>query len=157
MAKRLFIEFPELKQLDKFSKKVAQRIFNTHRDWLLHSKVQDYKEDRFLEIHLHSPIRPTERDLIISTQDGRITVHFDWYHAHFAMYENIDFDDMFQSAMQFVNAIFHEEVIVGIQMIDRQLSSAVALTPQTSQRDLPFQVTYIRSWLGTYDENPAVN
>lgn len=157
MAKRLFIKFPKLKQLDKFSKKVAQRIFNTHRDWLLNNKIHDYKEEHFLEIHLHSPIRPTERDLIIYIEGGRSTVCFDWYHRHFAMYENLSFDDMFKSAMQFVNALYHEEIIVGIQMIDGQARGGVALSPQTLQRDLPFQVTYIRSWLGTYDKTLVIN
>lgn len=112
MAKRLFVEHPELKQLDKVSKKIAHLIFQKHREWLFHSRVSQYEGEVFLEVQLHSPVRPTERDLIISTYGKRITVHFDWYHDHFAIYREETINEIFLQAAQFIQAIFKRRLLL---------------------------------------------
>lgn len=152
MAKRLFIEHPELKQLDKFSKKIAQLIYQQRREWLLHSRVSEYEGETFLEIRLHSPVRPTERDLLISTYRERITVHFDWYHAHFARHGEETMNEIFSQAMQFIQAVFNEEIIVGIRMVDGEWKGSTSFTPQMLSQELSLPVTYTRSWLGTFDK-----
>jgi hypothetical protein len=67
------------------------------------------------------------------------------------VYEDMTINDAFREAMQFIEQIFQEKVIVGIKTIEGQWKGSVSFSPETLIETLPFRPTYIRSWLGTYD------
>ncbi len=153
MAKRIYTEHPELKRLDKYSKKIAQKVYNMHPEWLLHSRVESHDDECFLAIYLQAPIHSSERDMIILTYGQKITVHFDLYHGHFGVFQETTIDEAFQEAVTFIEGIFREDIIVAIKMENGTWKGSSLLLATDVDTVQPSEVTYTRSWLGTYKQN----
>lgn len=81
MGRSLFIAYPQLQSIDKYSKQIAKRLFRKYPQWLPYASVVQGEDSVHLEVAVPAPVRPRERDLLISTGAEQITIHFDRCHA----------------------------------------------------------------------------
>ena len=149
----IFTAYPQLNYMDKYSKQVAKRLFMKYPQWLPYAAVGHWQDADYLEVAIPAPVRPRERDLLISTYDERITIHFDWYHAHFGGWSGMPPQVAFAEAIYFLERILREEV-VAVGIVQDGPGLGWGLFARTAIPTPPPGTTfYIRSWRGTFDTN----
>lgn len=149
MSRKFFETYPHLEGLDNFSKFVALKLFLSFPQWVSYASVS--QRDQSLVVRVPAPVHPVERDLVIFTDGSRITVCFDWFHAHFYQYGQKTRLDQFTDAKHFIDAILKEEIVVGIKMQAGYWAGSVSYTPEMLKTIEPGEINYTRSWLGTFD------
>jgi hypothetical protein len=110
--------------------------------------MESFKNKPHLVVRVPAPYRPSERDLIISTE-SLLIVHFDWSHTHFDYWETPE--EVFEHARMFINDILNEKLIVGIKTLDGKPISSRILLAEALDEIQAGAVSYIRSWRGTYN------
>ncbi|HEX2619622.1 MAG TPA: hypothetical protein VHL11_05725 [Phototrophicaceae bacterium] len=172
--KQLVALNPDFRILDRFSLSILRKISVIYPEWIKYATITEFNRTKYLTIHVPAPVDPTDHDLVISVEVEyywRITVHFDGHHAHFYMpqkavgwqvrngkripkmeYEADAEEQMFETAHLFIEDILHERRVVGIKMQNNRLYSGCNYSSDGLDQIKPGDVTYIRSWLGTYNK-----
>lgn len=148
MSRQVLGAYPELQQLDKYSAQVAQKIYRYRPQWIPLIEM----DETIFRIKLEAPDHSIgiNTELIISTQDHRLTVFFDWHHAHFDQFERKSSNKEFARAMAFVEDILNEKLVIVVKMDERQYGLSRLVTPEELGQIDPAGVTYTFSWRGTY-------
>ena len=149
----LFKSYPHLKPMDKYAKKVAQRLFKKYPLWLPYARIEEHDDQHYLVVAVEAPVNPSKQDLLISTYNHEITICFDRHHVHFDRFQTEVFESAVQNAMNHISKILLEEYIVGVLIEDGKYKMARLYTPQTIERIKPNEISYMRSWLGTFDKH----
>lgn len=153
MGRSIFTAYPQLQSIDKYSKQIAARLFRKYPQWLPYASVVQGEDSVHLEVAVPAPVRPRERDLLISTYDEQITIHFDRCHAHFGGWSGIPPQVAFAEAVYFLERILREEV-VAVGIVQDGPGLGWGLLARTAIPTPPPGTTfYIRSWRGTFDTN----
>lgn len=145
----LFDKYPDLKELNEYSKSVAEEIYADYPEWMdLASCV-----NQILIITIESPDAPTPRQLIIRTDNDEITVAFDpYYHSHFDCWscEKHEEFNLILDAKSFSDALMNEEIVIYWKTKDgSHIFGGDVL--QRELGDLEVDWTYVVSWRGTFD------
>jgi hypothetical protein len=136
--------------LDIDSQRILELFVKTYPEW--ESCVALDTEDpsvAFIEV---ASSRSVGAPLIVSFADGEITFMFDKYHKHFGWAEQTP-EEVVADAKSFIDKFLKEEILVGVRMEGDDWQSSLTLTPDDINTQMPSDVTYTRSWLGTYDHN----
>lgn len=80
---KLLIAYPHLEELNKYSLKVMRLVEKVYPGWVGYAQVGEFEGQKYLEIKIPAPYKPTSRDLAITTYYDDLTVYFDHYHTHF--------------------------------------------------------------------------
>ncbi len=153
MSRKFFETYPHLEGIDGFSVKAAKILFSIFPQWEGYAIAEAFNSQTYLAIKVPAPVRPTDHDLAINTAGDRITVYFDWYHAHFYENERNSLRDACYQAKEFVDLILDDKVIVVYKFKGGNWTTVMWIRPDMFDT-LPLdKVTYTRSWRGTYDRN----
>jgi hypothetical protein len=152
--RKLLKAYPELAKIDLYSKNVAALFYKSRPHWLGYAAPEEYKGRIFLKIAIPMPNNPDDKGLIINTDSHRVTVFFYGYHAHFGGWRGMTAQDAFDGAMKYVDKLRREEYVVGCWVDEEYgvVSGRCYLT-EDIETVQPGEISYIRSWLGTYDRN----
>ena len=136
-------------RLNEFSAQFARRLLLAHPEW------QGFARDSEIEsgaVEYCVP-RPHGDDspLVVSTDGDQVTVEFDYMHKHFG-WSDVPDDRAFDEALAFIEDILEERVVVGVVMNGDQWVGSSLLEPGEWPEKQPHEMSYLRSWLGTYDE-----
>jgi hypothetical protein len=152
MSHKLLRTYPILQNCNNWEREVAQYFLRAFPQWDGYLALETFQATRYLVIKIPAPVQPTEHDLGISTSQGRLTVYFDRYHAHFYRSERRADMQAYDQAKAFIHQILDEQVVVCIRMEKDQWRSSMYITPEGLPTAIPADWTgYIRSWRGTYN------
>jgi hypothetical protein len=150
MRRKILKTYPHLEELDNYALKIMELLMKTYPSWAALAQVGAYKDEKYLEVNVPAPFEPTLRDLIITTSDDDLTVHFDWYHAHFGRWYKTP-SEAFDQACIFIDRILREDFIVGIKKVGGKWVSSGGYTPDMLHEIKAGEISYTRSWKGTYN------
>ncbi|CAG0928111.1 hypothetical protein TFLX_00748 [Thermoflexales bacterium] len=136
--------------LDAISRQILGLFVNAYPDWEQHVALEpDDSSVAFIELSSPGPLK---LPLFVTFADEEVTIVFDKYHRHFG-WAGQSPNEIFVDAQSFLERFFREEVLVGIRMEGDIWQESLTLTPKDLDVQPPFDVTYTRSWCGTYDRN----
>jgi len=144
--------------LDEVSRDFIAHIAEQRPDWLAHARSlpNEASDTRCLVIEFPSPPGFDGREALwISTYGREVTVGMDAYHAHFPWPTDYNGEDGRPAAMEHVDALMDEKlVVVSLWDGDRDLAgSSLAPGRLTELQEVPDgpQELRVRSWRGTYN------
>ena len=152
MSRKILKSYPHLNELNNYSLKVIDLVTKAYPSWGVYAQVGEFKGEKYLEIKIPAPYKPTERDLVITTWSDDLTVYFDCYHAHFGRFYKTP-KEAFEQAHIFIERILQEDFIAAIKMVDGRWTNAMGYTPSTLNEIKEGELSYTRSWCGTYNRN----
>ena len=152
MSRKILKSYPHLDELNNYSLQVMSLVIKAYPSWGGYAQVGEFKGEKYLEIKIPTPYKPTERDLMITTPNNDLTIYFDWYHAHFGRRFTTP-KEAFERAHIFIERILQENFIAAIKMVDGTLAGSGWYTPSTLHEIKEGEVSYTRSWRGTYNRN----
>lgn len=149
----------DLDTLDEVSRDFATYIAEHKPDWLAYARLLPLDENsnlHHLEIEFPNPPGTEgQESLWISTYGEEVTIGMDAHHAHFPWPTDYNGEDGRLAAMEHVDALMNEElVIVSLWEGDWARSSFYEM-PEKAMRykelpDAPHELR-IRSWRGKYN------
>ena len=153
MSRQLAKAIPDFKMLDKFSTTVAKRINQLRPMWMTHARVKTFLKQFYLRFDFEAPDHSVgcDVDLFLATYGQKLTVGFDHYHTHMDNYRGQQtFEERLSGALWWIDGVMNEEIFVRIQTEGDQYKLGwFGLMDKMDEYDLS-DVTYIRSWRGTY-------
>jgi hypothetical protein len=152
MSRKILKSYPHLDELNNYSLKVLDLVIKTYPSWGGFAQVGEFKGEKYLEIKIPAPYQPTERDLMITTWNDDLTISFDWFHAHYGRWFKTP-KEAFEKAHIFIERILQEDFIVAIKMVDGSWAGSKGYTPSILHEIKEGEVSYIRSWRGTYNRD----
>ena len=151
----------DIERLDSFSRDVAVRLFSKYPQWRAFATVEPSTQgDCFLSVTVPAPAEAdVEHGLVVSTEDGVVTVGFDYFHTHF--YPAVGDGDQFGTdyALHFIDEVLSEQVAAiswwkgdALQSFSTRKGGVNAMP-----EDLvgSFDRERIRSWKGTLNADRA--
>jgi hypothetical protein len=150
--KKFLIAYPHLEELNKYSLKVLGLVEKVYPGWIGYAQVGEFEGQKYLEIKIPAPYEPTEHDLMITTLRNDLTVYFDYYHTHFGRWYATP-EEAFEQASLYIKMILQEELIVAVKMVDGRQGGAGGYSPDKLAEIKEGEVSYTRSWRGTYNRN----
>lgn len=75
----------DIHRLDEFSRKVADSLFAQFPEWRKLARIEPAADGAgYLQLEIAAPLESaTDHGLTITTENGEVTVSFDYYHGHF--------------------------------------------------------------------------
>ncbi len=150
MGLRWKIQMDE-RTLNEYSRRAAQLLFTAYPAWRACARAKadagSPEGGNALVIEIPSPAR-SERKLQICTCNQEVTVSFDRYHEHFTW---DDASDAVDEAKTFIDALIDERTVVGVAMDGAKWLGSRTFSREELSAGLPPDITYVRSWRGTYD------
>jgi hypothetical protein len=152
MSRKFLKLYPELSDLDKFSRRFAERLFNVFPHWVACAHVED--KGQFLIVEVSAPVAPSERDLTVSTDAWRITIGFDVHHVHVYRFSQLTDSECIARGIEFVHSILAENLIAGVRVNkEGRETYSKFYSPDMLSGIQPGDVSYTCSWLGTYSRS----
>ncbi len=137
-------------------------------EWVSFAHYTDDEEAAFSGVEVPPPAEADAHDgLWVDVEDDEVTVGFDWWHAHFALWPEGPLTEEGEAALALIRYIVAERVAILSWWVDEALQGSITLqTDNPGDRQMPvtrvdFDHTAcnrirIRSWKGTFNENRAV-
>ncbi len=151
----------ELERLDNFSRQVAEALFAKFPQWQAYATAEEAANGKaYLSVTVPAPAEASAaHGLTITTEDGVVTVGFDWYHSHF--YPSVGDGEHFGTdyALHFIEELLDEHVAV-ISWWTGDQCQAFSTRQQgvnAMPKDLigPYDRERIRSWKGSLNADRA--
>lgn len=146
-----------LENLDEVSRDFAAYLAEHRPDWLAFMRLlpNEPSETFHLEIEFPNPAGAEgQESLWISTYGSEVTIGVGDHHGHFPWPTDYNGEDGRPAAMEFLNALMGEEVVVGSFWDGSRMRSSSSMAPVQvlGLKDLPEIAEEIRiwSWRGTY-------
>ena len=139
--------------LDEMSTNFAAALFGCRPEWRAFAKMgqAEGEPESWLELHVPSPAGET---LIVTTDDGEVTVAFGGYHEHFT-WPALQ-DETHGDPIDFIDAIVTEQIYVASARDSSRTHGAWLMRPGESLPRGDYTLggatdISARSWLGAYD------
>jgi hypothetical protein len=149
MSKQLYVAYPELKDLDKYARTIAERLFKLQPQWLNYMRIDP--AGNALVVELPPPVEAARGGMTIRTREREVLVQFDQHQMRLASSGAADQD--FEAAIAFIDGLLCEDIVVGVKVADGALQASRSYRASDIAAILPGDVTYTRSWLGTYNRS----
>jgi hypothetical protein len=149
MSRQLYVAYPELKDLDKYARAIAERLFKMYPQWLEHMRIDP--ADKALVVELPPPVEAARGGLSIRTRDREVLVPPDQHQLRLASTGTADQD--FETAITFVDGLLCEDIIVAVKLAGSERSASRSLRAADLATIGAGDVSYIRSWRGTYNRS----
>ena len=141
-----------LDELNPFSRRFASRLFEKYPEWREFSSIPtgQYWDAGVLKVEVPSP--RGDRQLIVDTNGGEVTVYFGGggWHSHNTPMADLD-EPAFDGALSDIAAILSEDLAILIRYADNEVRSSVTLW---RDQDITFRGAdrvQVVSWLGNRD------
>ena len=147
----------ETTELNVFSRKVAERLFERFPEWRPFARADENgDESGILYVEIPPPSDANlAKPLHILTVNEEVEVGFDFYHNHFEVL--VDISETVQQALDFILDILEERVVAvswwsGTSL--RGASSEISgRQPEASEHMHPYDHVRIRSWMGCHNRD----
>jgi hypothetical protein len=149
MSRQLYVAYPELKDLDKYARAIAERLFKLQPQWLAHMRIDP--ADNALVVELPAPVDAAHGGLVIRTHEREVLVQFDKHDMRLASSGTPDKD--FEAAITFINGLLCEDIVVGVKVANGERQESRSYRVTEIGGIAPGDVSYTRSWLGTYNRS----
>jgi hypothetical protein len=149
MSKQLYVAYPELKELDKYARTIAERLFKTYPQWLNYMRIDP--TDQALVVELPPPVEAARGGLVIRTHNREVLVQFDKHPVRLATSGAPDHD--FDAAIAFIDGLLCEDIVVGVKVANGERQDSRSYRVNEISGIAPGDVSYTRSWLGTYNRS----
>jgi hypothetical protein len=136
-------------RLNTFSAQFVERLRLAHPEWQAFGRESEF-EVGAVEYRVPRP-HGGEPPLVICTVGDEVTVEFDRVHKHFG-WSDVPDEKAYDEALAFIDDILAERVVIGVVMDADRWVSSFLLEPGEWPEKQPHELSYLRSWLGTYDE-----
>ena len=149
MSKQLYVAYPELKELDKYARAIAERLFKQYPQWLSHMRIDP--ADNALVVELPAPVDAARGGMIIRTHEREVLVQFDKHKMRLASSGTPDQD--FEAAIAFIDGLLCEDIVVGVKVANGERQDSRSYRAAELGTISAGDVSYTRSWLGTYNRS----